>query len=358
MPRQKRNHESIAALLPVSPYLSGNALVCGDNLDVLREIPDECVDLIYADPPFNSNSNYNAVFGDKGRVEAQLRDVWRWTVETENAYRRMQPGRLLDAINGIRLIAGAESKMAAYAVFMGRRLEEMRRALKPAGSIYLHCDPTANWLLRVLLDAVFGESQFRNEIVWAYTGPGNAKRWFPRKHDTLLFYSKTGKNLFQRDAVRIPYVKLETGNTQGIFKGAATLSDSGKVPEDYWLEGRDGMTPVTRLHGERVGYPTQKPTALLERIIKASAPPNGLVMDPFCGCGTAADAAAKLGRGYLGIDISAVAVRVMEQRLASRGGAAMPAVYKMDWDDYEWEHFERRALAGRDDTEDGIPGWA
>ena len=340
------------------PYLSGNALVCGDNLDVLKDLPAECVDLIYLDPPFQSNHDYVAVFKDRGTVDAQLRDIWRWTTESEARYQRLPEGALRDAINAIRLVSGKTSPMAAYGLFMGLRLVELRRVLKKAGSIYLHCDHRANWLLRILMDKIFGAQHFRNEIVWCYTGPSNTTRWFPRKHDTILFYAKSGANVFDRNSVRIPYVKLETGHTQGIFKAAATLSKSGKVPEDYWTEDRDGMTPVARLHGERIGYPTQKPLALVERIIKASSKAGALVLDPFCGCGTAADAAAKLGRSYLGIDISAIAVRVMEQRLASRGGAATPVIYKMGWEDYEWTVFEQRALMHESDAEDGLPGWA
>ncbi len=348
-------------------YLSGNALVCGDNIDVLRELPDECVDLIYLDPPFNSNQFYVAAFGDKGMVASQLRDIWRWTVETQNTFDRLPHGQLRDSLRGIRLQAGEKSPMAAYAVFMGRRLAEMRRVLKPMGSIYLHCDPHANAYLRLLMDTVFGRQNFRNEIVWCYTGPSNTKRWFPRKHDTVFFYVKSNGAVFNQDDIRIAYKQLNIQHEEegggGIGgnltpKNVGLYIDRGKIPEDYWLEDRDGMTPVARLHGERLGYPTQKPLALLERIINASSNPGDLVLDPFCGCGTAADAAASLGRKYLGIDISGIAVRVMQQRLASRGGAVAPVVYGLGWDDFEWEQFERRALAQRDEVEDGIPGWA
>ena len=246
-------------------YLAGNALVCADNIDVLRALPDECVDLIYADPPFNSNSNYNAVFGDKGRVEDQLRDVWRWTVETENAYRRMQLGRLLDAINGIRLIAGEKSKMAAYAVFMGRRLAEMWRVLKQTGSIYLHCDHHASAFLRILLNAVCGgeqlnNPQFRNEIVWCYTGPASPyMRHFNRKHDTIFWYVKGKQWKFNKDDVLIPYKMLNTNKSGAMIADAMTedLRDEylakGKHPEDYWLEYRDGMTPVGRIRSVVAG---------------------------------------------------------------------------------------------------------
>ena len=341
-------------------YLAGNALVCGDNLDILRELPDECVDLIYLDPPFNSNHNYVAAFRDKGTVDAQLRDIWRWTVESEVQYQKLPEGSLRNAINAIRLMTSETSPMAAYALFMGRRLAELHRVLKLTGSIYLHCDPNANWLLRVLLDKTFGELNFRNEIVWCYRGGGAPKKSFGRRHDVILRYSKTLRYRFFPDSVRIPYQAEGIGRTDDAMWGKHKGTDKvykphplGKVPEDWWL-----MNVLNANDPERVGYPTQKPLALLERIIQASSNEGDLVLDPFCGCGTAADAAAKLGRGYLGIDVSAIAVRVMEQRLASRGGAATPVVYKMSWDEYDWEDFERRALMHAADAEDGLPGWA
>ena len=129
-----------------SKYLVGNALVCSDNIDVLRVLPNECIDLIYIDPPFNSNQNYVAAFGDKGRVDSQLRDICRWTVETENSFKRLKRGRLLDCLSGIRLQSGEQSKMASYAVFMGRRLYELERVLKSTGTLYLHCDPQCQFL--------------------------------------------------------------------------------------------------------------------------------------------------------------------------------------------------------------------
>ena len=399
-----------AAPVPTPPahkYLSGNALVCGDNLDVLKELPDESVDLIYLDPPFNSKHNYVAAFGDKGRVDAQLRDIWRWTVETENAYQRLPHGKLLDAVSAIRLVSGNESSMAAYAVFMGRRLAELHRVLKPQGSIYLHCDPNANWLLRVLLDTIFGEGHFLNEIIWKRPTAHSDSGRYGANTDTILFYAKgqrwawrpqfqdydekyrarfnrqdpdgrlwadydlTAKGLSgggyeYKGATSLWRVPLETMK-QWDADGKLHFTTRGGIRRKRYLdemEGRplqalwDDIAPVNSQAAERIGYPTQKPLALLERIIQASSNEDALVLDPFCGCGTAADAAAKLGRRYLGIDISAIAVRVMEQRLASRGGTAMPAVYQMDWDDYEWDQFESRALMKEADAEDGIPGWA
>ena len=321
-------------------------------------MPDECVDLIYLDPPFQSNHDYVAAFGDKGGVDAQLRDIWRWNIESEYAYQRMPRGPLLDAVDAIRLVSGKDSHMAAYAVFMARRLRELHRVLKRTGSIYLHCDPKANWLLRILLDKTFGEASFRNEILWCYTTPSNTLRWFPRKHDTIFFYAKGAKWTFNADDVRVPYKRGSKLDGKGWGVRSSEYSEAevakGKVVPNWWTD----LTPVQRLVKERVGYPTQKPLALLERIINASSNEGDLVLDPFCGCGTAADAAAKLGRGYLGIDISTIAVRVMEQRLASRGGSATPSVYGLDWSEWDWEEFERMALRSRADAEDGVPGWA
>ena len=374
---------------PAHRYLSGNALVCGDNMDILRELPDECVDLIYLDPPFNSNHNYVAAFGDKGSVDAQLRDIWRWTVETENAYQRLPHGNLLNAINAVRLVSGDTSPMAAYAVFMGRRLAELRRVLRSTGSIYLHCDPNANWLLRVVMDAVFGDSRFLNEVVWHYKSfHGQVRRYYPKKHDCLLVYTKSGKWTFNReyeesnedtidftrwrdylvDGYKILGKNMPMQDTRFTRYYRRWVRENGREPKAndvvYEVKGQSFDTvwdikPVDpKDKTERIGYPTQKPLALLERIIKVSSDPGDLVFDPFCGCGTAVDAAAKLGRGYLGIDVSAIAVRVMQQRLASRGGAATPVVYRMGWEDYEWEQFERRALMHEADAEDGLPGWA
>ena len=353
----ERKAEILAAMEPAHRYLSGKALVHGDNLQVLQELPDECVDLIYLDPPFNSNHFYVAAFRDKGRVETQMRDIWRWNVEAENAFQRFPHGPLLDCLRGIRLQTGDKSAMSAYAVFMARRLAELHRVLKPTGSIYLHCDHHANAYLRILLDTIFGAANFRNEIIWCYSGGGQPKKDFPRKHDTIFRYSKTKDYLFNKESVRIPY---DSDYKATVFAGDDTRAlgktykpnPKGKVVEDWWRN-------IPRPYGEEiVGYPTQKPLALLERIIDASSEPGELVLDPFCGCGTAADAAAGLGRKYLGIDISGIAVRVMQQRLESRGKGFVPTVYGLDWDDFNWEHFEERALMQRAEAADGVPGWA
>ena len=307
-----RRKSSTSVVVPPHPYLSGNALVCGDNLDILKELPDGCIDLIYLDPPFNSNQFYVAAFGDKGTVEKQLKDIWRWTVESENSFQRLPHGKLLDCLRGIRLQAGDQSPMAAYCVFMGRRLEQIHRVLKPTGSVYLHCDPHANAYLRILMDAVFGTSNFRNEIIWCYAGGGIPKRDLPRKHDTILRYTKTGK--YKYNPVYRPYSPgtVERGRTA--VKGKyfeQGLREQGTPINDWWTDVPKITSPTDP---EKVGYPTQKPLALLDRILTLSSEKGEIVLDPFCGCGTAADAAAKLGRKYLGIDIRSMASAVRTVR--------------------------------------------
>ena len=369
-------------------YLSGNALVCGDCLDVMRELPDECVDLIYLDPPFNSNAFYVAAFGDKGLVNQQLRDVWRWNEASERAFRQLSGSSpLRECVEGVRLQAGRRSSMAAYILYMGTRLEEMHRVLKPTGSIYLHCDPHANAYLRVLLDVVFGLGNFRNEIVWFYRRWAAAGDKFQSMHDTILFYSKSKKPTFntlfvETSASRAPMKRGYNTNTyisKGVRKRQIIVEDA-KSFEDAVAQGEVDLSKYERVvhrksagtpafdvfevpiinpqSKERVGYPTQKPLALLERIIRASSNEGDLVLDPFCGCGTAADAAASLGRGYLGIDISGIAVRVMEQRLTTRGSHAAPEVYGLGWDDITWVRFEELAFRPREESADGMPGWA
>ncbi len=279
----------------------------------------------------------------------------------------MPEGPLRNAINAVRLVSGETSPMASYALFMGRRLVELHRVLKPTGSIYLHCDPTANWLLRMLMNVVIGERYFKNEIIWHFPDnfQGNVKR-FAANHNTILFYARPGFT-FHKIMEPLDKPKRRGGRvwSKELGKVVAEKGSDGKpVYREYTEKKADnvwtiGQSSVTNPQSsERVGYPTQKPLALLERIINASSNPGDFVLDPFCGCGTAADAAAKLGRQYLGIDVSAIAVRVMEQRLASRGGAATPVVYRMGWEDYEWDTFEQRALQPAADAEDGLPGWA
>ena len=306
-----------------------STLYYGDCLEVMERWSPGQADLIYLDPPFNSKTDYNILFGTKSDEKSAqflaFQDTWQWDDDAAQSVQEFKDAAgnpAYKVIRGLAEILG-ESGMLAYLVYMAKRLIPIRQVLKPTGSIYLHCDPTASHYLKLLMDAIFGARNFRNEIVWCYTGPSNTKRWWPRKHDVLLFYAgRTGGEswIFNSDTVKIPYVKLKTGKTKGIFKKEATLSEKGKVPEDYWLEDRDGMTPVGRIKSERLGYPTQKPVALLERIIKASSKPGDLVLDPFCGCGTTVVAAHNTGRQWAGIDISVFAVEnVMRLRLSKFG---------------------------------------
>ena len=295
-----------------------------DNLSVLREMDDASVDLIYLDPPFNSNRAYNIIYGDDlGQVTA-FEDTWYWSPQCDEYLKELQNADNKTSVQAYGILQSLISafgrvQVCAYLVNMGVRLVEMRRVLKDTGSIYLHCDPTASHYLKILMDCIFGKKNFRNEIVWCYTGPGAAKRDFPRKHDTIFRYTKGDDWVFNADSIRMPYKRLGTqGQGHGI---GGKLDDEmreellrrGKIPEDWWHEA-DGFQPVGRLKNERLGYPTQKPMALLERIIQASSNEGDVVFDPFCGCGTSIAAAEKHKRQWIGIDITYSAVAAINER--------------------------------------------
>ena len=285
----------------------------GDNLDILRGLNSECVDLIYLDPPFNSNREYEAPVGSQA-AGAAFKDSWHLS-DLDVAWLGLiadQHPAIYQLLTAAGLTHG--KGMQSYLCMMAVRLLEMRRVLKPTGSLYLHCDPTASAYLRVLLDAVFGAPNFRNEIVWCYAGGGIPRNDFPRKHDVILRYSKSKRYIFNRDAVRVPY---DSDYTATVFAGSDTRSPGrtyrphkdGKIVEDWWRN-------ISRPYGhERTGYPTQKPLALLERIIAASSNEGDVVLDPFAGCATACVAAEKLGRQWLGIDLSAKAGELVNIRL-------------------------------------------
>ena len=281
----------------------------------MRGMNSETVDLIATDPPFNKGKDFHAT-PDSLAAGAKFQDRWSWDDDVEQEW--------VDQIaddwpNVWYVIESARESwgddMGAYLCFMGVRLIAMRRLLKPTGSIYLHCDPTASHYLKMLMDAVFDRRNFKNEIVWCYTGPSNTKRWFPRKHDIILAYTKGQDWVFNWEDVRVPYVKLDTGKTSGIFKQQALLDEEGKVPEDWWTQ----FTPVGRIKQERYGYPTQKPLALYERIIKASSNRGDLILDPFCGCATTCVAAEKLERQWVGIDIWEASRDAIVERMESTG---------------------------------------
>ncbi len=248
-----------------------------------------------------------------------FKDTWRWGEPQDESLARLRDGPatrpIADLIDITRRLEGptTEYRLDAYLVNMAERLIAVRRVLKPTGSICLHCDRTAAHYLKALMDLIFGKDKFRNEIIWCYTGPSNTKRWFPQKHDNIFWYSMGDNWTFNWEAIRVPYVKLETGETSGIFKQATTLDPAGKVPEDWWSK----FSPVGRIERERLGYPTQKPLALVERIIKALSDEGDLVLDPFCGCGTTLHAAHSLGRRWVGVDVARFAVGLVCNRLVS-----------------------------------------
>ena len=274
----------------------------------------QCIDLIYLDPPFNSNVNYAAPIGSLA-AGAHFKDRWSlndvkiaWVDIIEAEYPRIK----------YLLLACESDSLKSYLIYMAIRLIEMKRILRDTGSIYLHCDPTAGHFLKVLMDAIFGQRNFRNEIIWGYKGPGSPKmRQFNRKHDTIFWYSK-GKNwVFNADAIRIPHEgKLVARYDTDIHTGFDENVRQGKIPETFWIEAKgNGFSTVQKQPKQRTGYPTQKPLAILERIIKASSNPGDMVFDPFCGCATTLVAADRLARRWVGCDVSEKAAELVVQRI-------------------------------------------
>ena len=294
----------------------------GDNLPILRSMDSETVDLIYLDPPFNSGKQWaNPIKAGGKKAKAEFKDTWNLDdVHADHDWQLLRHyPKAAAAINAMADINGVS--WHAYLIYMGVRLLEMRRILKPSGSIYYHCDPVMSHGVKLLMDAVFGKTgELRNEIIWCYTGPGSPKmRQFNRKHDVILWYSKSKKWAFNADAVRMPH-KDGAPHSGGFRGGGVKVTDSkyaqkGKIPETWWDEQRSGMTPVRRLIKENTGYPTQKPLALLERIIKASSGEGDLVLDPFYGCATTCVAAERLKRNWIGIDLSEEAAAIVIDRM-------------------------------------------
>lgn len=302
-----------------------NTLYYGDNLDILHQhIPDESVDLIYLDPPFNSNRNYNVLFKEESGKESEAQivafeDTWHWNQAAEDTYRDLVVdvgGNMAMMIGALRSFIGT-NQMMAYLVMMAARLVELHRVLKPTGSLYLHCDPTASHYLKIVLDTVFGSKHFRNEIIWAYRGGGAPRRDFGRRHDVIFRYVKTKHYIFNADPIRIPYqaegIERTDAAMWGKHKGDNKVYKPhplGKIPEDWWP-----INPINANDPERLGYPTQKPLALLERIIQASSNEGDVILDPFAGCGTAIAAAQKLKRQWIGIDITHLAIALVKYRM-------------------------------------------
>lgn len=304
-----------------------NHLFQGDNLNVLhRHIDDDSIDLIYLDPPFKSDRNYDHVTparnGSNPRKKKRaFTDTWNWDDRAEDDFVKLvkQSDNVSDTLTAVRRLVGV-SDLLAYLTMMAPRLAELHRVLKPTGTIYLHCDPSASHYLKILMDAVFGIENMRNEIVWCYRGGGVPRKDFARKHDIILRYSKTQNYFFDVDAVRVPYSDDVINSLPSrydksyrdnkIYEGYRP-NPAGKHPDDWWP-----IQMILPSSGERLGYPTQKPKALLERIIKASTQPGDAILDPFCGSGTTLVVAYALDRSWIGIDVSNVAVEVTKHRFA------------------------------------------
>ena len=303
--------------MAAAPNFANRTMWTGDNLDILRGLNSDSIDLVYADPPFNSNKSYSAPIGSKA-AGAAFKDTWTLS-DVDDAWH----GEIADrepkvyaAIDNARIVHSPGMK--SYLIMMAVRLLELRRVLKPTGSLYLHYDPTASAYLRILLDAVLNTKSFRNEIVWCYAGGGVPRKDFPRKHDVILRYAQEAP-VFNTDAVRVPY---DSDYKATVFTGPNTRAPGrtygpnadGKVVEDWWRD-------ISRPYGKkRTGYPTQKPLELLDRIIKASSNRNDVVLDPLCGCATACVSAESLGRQWIGIDLSEVAATLVKTRLEDQLG--------------------------------------
>jgi site-specific DNA-methyltransferase (adenine-specific) len=356
-------------------------LYYGDNLDILRRyLKDETVDLVYLDPPFNSAQNYNAFFHEKDGTDAAsqihaFEDTWHWDIETKKAYDAVteQPGKVSDVMQAFYTFLGGNDMMA-YLTMMSSRLVELRRVLKPTGSLYLHCDPTASHYLKLLCDAVFGPDNYRNEISWKRSQPkSHTTINFSNCRDIILRYSKTQDAVFNKvfgkhdpdyiekfyrftdpagrryrlgditnpnkNRPNLTYEFLGVNRVwrwtkermqKAYEQGLIYQSKPGSVPQEKRyldeMEGQplsDDWGDIEHLHGanaEALGYPTQKPVALLERIIQASSNPGDVVLDPFCGCGTTIDAAEKLGRDWIGIDVTQLAISLIKNRLQDTYG--------------------------------------
>lgn len=393
-----------------------NTLYYGDNLDVLpKHIPTESVDLIYLDPPFNSNRSYNVLFKAHGGEESQAQieafdDTWHWSPETEAQYAALVAGgapiKVSEAIEAMHQLLGPNDVLA-YLVMMTARLVELHRVLKSTGSLYLHCDPTASHYLKIILDAIFGPQHFKNEVIWKRTGAhGSAKRFGP-VHDTILFVTKGTTYTWNRqftpydDAYRARFNKSDSSGGlfmdvsltgPGVRTGESGLPWRGIVPTAigrhwqpsstaydvyeaktghglgdlpmverldnldeagliYWPKGGSGVPrfrqylkdmpglpaqdvitdipPINSQAAERLGYPTQKPLALMERLIAASSNEGDVILDPFCGCGTTVDAAQKLHRKWIGIDITYLSVDLIRKRLRHTYGEEIEPTYEV-----------------------------
>jgi len=365
-----------------------NTLFYGDNLDILRKhIPDKSVDLIYLDPPFNSKATYNILYSEKNGTAsaAQIRafeDTWHWDNKAEETYREITetaPQRVADLIVALRSFLGSNDMMA-YLVMMAIRLVELQRVLKDTGSIYLHCDPTASHYLKLVMDAIFGFRNIRNEIIWQKIRIEKAQsNQFAKLHDIIFYYTKSEQYFFHRQRITPSqeytdkyYTQVESGTgrryqlvsflqggqgpprrfgdrllepppgkhwiwsqeriDQAMREGRLVFTDPNKPRLKRYLGEHKGRNvgsiwtdiyPINAVAKERLGYPTQKPETLLERIITASSNEGDIVLDPFCGCGTTITVAEKLKRKWIGIDITHLAISLMKHRLKDTFGDSL-----------------------------------
>ncbi len=296
-----------------------NTLYYGDNLNVLQEhIKDDTVDLIYLDPPFKSGRNYSLIFkeangSDSVAQRKAFEDTWTWDETASRTYNKIMKGQfpqeLKDTLRGFDSFL-EKREMFSYLVMMGIRLVELKRVLKSTGSIYLHCDPSASHYLKILMDSIFNPLNFQNEIIWYYQTGGASKKRFSRKHDTIFFYTKSDKWAFNSKDVAIKRTEKALQRAKCPKGARISVDDIYKNPDDVFIIPQ--MNPMAK---ERLGYPTQKPEALLEGIIKASSNTGDIVLDPFCGCGTTVVVAEKLKRKWIGIDITYLATNLIKTRL-------------------------------------------
>jgi site-specific DNA-methyltransferase (adenine-specific) len=305
-------------------------LYYGDNLKILKtlyEKKEPFIDLIYIDPPFNSKRNYNILFEDliksaeNGKKTTALKNAFSDTWSNVSLAHELEDMKGLSNLKLYNFLTGnrdifSDSQMS-YLTMMAHRLYYMHKLLKDTGSLYLHCDPTMSHYLKILMDIIFGEKNFRNEIIWCYSRPSAPKqKQLSRVHDIIFWYSKNNEWHFNPDNIRQPYSEKSLdregygGKASKMTKGKPVmLKKGGKFPED-WIY----IPPLKGNSKEYLGYPTQKPEALLERIIKASSNEKNIVADFFCGCGTAIAIAEKLNRQWIGVDISHLAIGLIEDK--------------------------------------------
>jgi site-specific DNA-methyltransferase (adenine-specific) len=363
--------------------ITENTLFYGDNLTILREhIPSESVDLIYLDPPFNSSRSYNVLFKDEKGIDSEAQitafeDTWHWSIATEQAYDELRlegPDHIGKMIESLREFIGT-NQMMAYLVMMATRLVELHRVLKPTGSLYLHCDPTASHYLKIILDTIFAPQNFRSEIIWkrssAHSDTKQGRKLHGHIHDVIFFYTKNDNWIwnpiytdYDSEYIEDFYRHIEEGTgrryrlsdlTAAKPGGDTSYEWKGVKPYKgrYWAYSKENMEqfdregrlyysktgmpaykryldempgvplqdvwtdirPIGASAAERLGYPTQKPEELLERIIQSGSNPGDIILDPFCGCGTSIASAQKIKRKWIGIDITHLSIALQKYRL-------------------------------------------